>query len=1052
MFLELSLTSSQTPQTKSKSDDIPAARAEQSGNKRSSTFLNAPQIPEQDPVTPMDESKWFPPDRDTSSTPPERMTERLTATSQPNLSREQDNEASAPKIGSAASSNSHPADAHQDQTGSLVTAAAIGAAAIPAVKIRSDSGDTSKADDQEITPTAAEQLATTNSAKGASHERKVSDLTDEDAGDIRSNQLQASRSLTAPDDRRLSAVSAVSSPSPSPVDDSQRDDAQHHSSPADDVAEEQQARDPAETVPSYEETAPVGAIAASQTKEEEAAQDRAAADVQNDPAPSYEETPSQNARAPRIGPNAQILPVANLTQQRRNEPVAVHSRPFSFEATDSFSRAQQAYEQSQQNQNAPSQPLSPVSQTASKDLSQVSVEEVPDDTLPRQNRQSKSYSRPFGADPVGNHPAFRQADQPIDRSQMYSTEATPANSRYVQQPRPVEEAGYRIPGPYGQEYRSPKPRQYSNQSPTTAHPRQQSIPNAAEAGHGPAPLPFSSQQQSQQPGPGHWQQQQQQSFPPGQGSIAPPMAPEQPKTKKTFGAFLRGKSKPQSAPGRPSFNEQEHFSGPASRPAMNTRGSRQDSVTSGQSSLGESRDVIGQLPPAEKSRNRLSRDPSKFSSGRASAEPPLEGKKKKRFSAMGNLFGRSDKSEKPHPPQRSTTLPSGTAQPDRGHYQYHEYGSQQRDQDSRYQYDAGGPAPAGGYLGDPQQDDYLSHNQHSQQKGYQVAPPQGYDSRPSDLRIDTSGQGRNVDQPATAPVQSYSRATHDSFQNGAPKGSYSATTAVTHDNSTYQGPPSTRAPLNGPSSIDPHVASLHKRSRSPTSAAAAAARGLESPEPGQNNAAAATAGAIDSLAPPDHSGRNSGGTPVDGLGTFSKHRISPVDGIPRSDEEQEAPFRIGIPGSEGEEGRRRRRTRQILIEQGRFVEAKNLDTAVGGGKKGRVEWSEQRERGLSGGGAGGGAGGAGGEERGMTVAERMMNPGREDRGVNAASASRAPVTRGGSEQGRAADGGAVKSVPSQAQGFVAELPGSKADGYESEEEIQMSATVRPGDWEMPVFV
>jgi hypothetical protein len=37
-------------------------------------------------------------------------------------------------------------------------------------------------------------------------------------------------------------------------------------------------------------------------------------------------------------------------------------------------------------------------------------------------------------------------------------------------------------------------------------------------------------------------------------------------------------------------------------------------------------------------------------------------------------------------------------------------------------------------------------------------------------------------------------------------------------------------------------------------------------------------------------------------------------------------------------------------------------------------------------------------------------------------------------------------------GVIAELPGSKAEGYESEEEIPMSATAYPGQEWMPVFV
>jgi len=180
----------------------------------------------------------------------------------------------------------------------------------------------------------------------------------------------------------------------------------------------------------------------------------------------------------------------------------------------------------------------------------------------------------------------------------------------------------------------------------------------------------------------------------------------------------------------------------------------------------------------------------------------------------------------------------------------------------------------------------------------------------------------------------------------------------------------------------------------------------------------------DNLAPPT-SNRGSGGTPVEGLGTFSNKRISPVGGIPRSSEEQEAPFKIGIPGEEDQ----RRRTRQLMIEQGRF---RDLNSAQAAGPA--------SPSGLAGAGAS-----QGGDQR--TVAERMMNPGGvHDKAPNAASAARAPMSRHGA--------GTRESSVKQAPGSVAELPGSKADGYESEEEITMSATVRPGDWDwqMPVFV
>jgi hypothetical protein len=148
---------------------------------------------------------------------------------------------------------------------------------------------------------------------------------------------------------------------------------------------------------------------------------------------------------------------------------------------------------------------------------------------------------------------------------------------------------------------------------------------------------------------------------------------------------------------------------------------------------------------------------------------------------------------------------------------------------------------------------------------------------------------------------------------------------------------------------------------------------------------------------------------VEGLGTFSNKRISPVGGIPRSDEEQEKPYRIGLPGEEDEH---RRRTRQLLIEQGVIRDAGS------GAAQSSPDGTDRR-----------------------TVAERMMFPAPQGASKDVSNTARAPLSRDGRE-GRGAPG------------FVAELPGSKAEGYESEEEVTMSATVKPGDWDwnMPAWV
>lgn len=97
-------------------------------------------------------------------------------------------------------------------------------------------------------------------------------------------------------------------------------------------------------------------------------------------------------------------------------------------------------------------------------------------------RQRQSYSRPFKEVDVNDHPAFRRSPEDIERrSQVYATEESTdysqPNSSYQTDPRmqpdiprsppgPQEGSVYRIPGPYGQQYRSPRqparpPQQFS---------------------------------------------------------------------------------------------------------------------------------------------------------------------------------------------------------------------------------------------------------------------------------------------------------------------------------------------------------------------------------------------------------------------------------------------------------------------------------------------------------------------------------------------------------------------------------------------------------------
>jgi hypothetical protein len=144
------------------------------------------------------------------------------------------------------------------------------------------------------------------------------------------------------------------------------------------------------------------------------------------------------------------------------------------------------------------------------------------------------------------------------------------------------------------------------------------------------------------------------------------------------------------------------------------------------------------------------------------------------------------------------------------------------------------------------------------------------------------------------------------------------------------------------------------------------------------------------------------------LGTFTSKHISPVGGVRRPDNDQERPFAINLPGlDEDESSRRKKKDPRHRISAGPARSETPVSVESGGP----------------------GTSNAGHLERNVSVLE----------GYNST-----PLSPNKERRESARD----KTTP----GFPAELPGSKAEGYESEEEIPMSATAYPGQEWMPVFV
>ena len=831
-----------------------------------------------------------------------------------------------------------------------------------------------------------------------------------------------------------------------------------------------------------------------------------------------------------------VEPEAQQINQRREETGETHDpnryRPFSFvsiggEGTNLHTQP----EHEQDHRRILDPPMSPISQTRSsaafsKDMSQVSVDEVADqdNALPR--RHSRSYSRPFGVDPhVRNHPALRTGEAeepPVDRARMYSSESPLPSARRAQeelqqalqqreqqrpsippqpqpQPQPHKE-GYRIPGPYVQEYRSPKPvsspkngrsqaqvqasgqplpstfrsQGYDGRVSPQPEPEQNSYftgdetqitryqdpgnPFASTNANANANAntyseydmkpedyevysksgPAQQQRQSMGPPPHPNQQQQQQmptSFEPAVAAQPPAPQPQAQRKRSTFGKLFGGgaaKGTKLQKPDRATTSVDNLES--QNRDKRGSMLRRIESVSSRQSSQRGAEDQLGQLPPAtpmSHSARRQSRDILRAPTPEISDKPTES--KKKRFSGLGGKLFKSSSTAKLAPSPITTAQgplseqqrnsqrvmspgpyspqPSGVMSPEPqsaqtpyGQYpagpgSYFNQGQTQspyplsaypqgQSQAHPAQYAA---VPASyqqqsrpGSYGYPPQSP-PSHGQAqpggpSAQSGY-MYPTQ---NRPADLRIDTTHQHRNQhgpQGPATAPAQVQPASSTSAPYNPNPSPS-GATSAPVMSNSS---------PLPQSSNPRAHVINLHKRSRSPRLGRTLSDDLDASQQQPQQQQ-----------------------PPKSMLGTFSSKKMSPVGGIRRSENDQERPYAITVPGLDDDE--RNRRNKRLLPD--RSGTPVSIQESGGGAATSQGNPRSPVHTGT------------GHLERNVSVLDGYNN---------------VPTSPREARRSSARD----KTTPA---GVIAELPGSKAEGYESEEEIPMSATAYPGQEWMPVFV
>jgi hypothetical protein len=627
--------------------------------------------------------------------------------------------------------------------------------------------------------------------------------------------IDKSNTVAAPHDNN-SLISNVSSPSPNPADTEERS---RSISPPRRSISNQTGREDA-NAPAYAQHFPP-------TKADEAEVERSQAEAAqgDEQLPTYEQPSVSGRDAPsRLGENPQIVPVADLSSQRRNEGKPIQARPFSFAGPEALNR---------RTGDTPNSTL--IGSSLSKQETNVEVAEVNDDSDGAKN--PKSFHRPFGTgqEPrVHEHPAYRSPDL-TDRSRMYSTEnplpsarrdqASPVPGQYPpasQQRSPQEgEEGYRIPGPYVQSYRSPTGRQHA--APFDARERQ------TQSAQGPPRSPGSASRSPQgvtQPNMAALH---------GRDMGPPVQRPEQQRTKsRGFGGFFKREKSHTGEQSQPKPGKK------ARRESFFT--SRQNSISSQGSRLGSLRQTSSREQPYRQSSNE---SPSQRRTSkdllRASTGVDDESGRKKRFSGMGGFFGKSssnaqkggvmntyhqnapmqqDACQETHQQQIQNVATSGPGRPLSGRPvnepPYH--------LQTTNSYQTGNPGPIGGYDGSNNNRQYPvsafphgpdsvlpsrgapSHMQNTtQDRGFvqnptgaysaTSQPSQSFDSRPQDLRINTNPPSTYLPKPTPT-----SRMRTQSPNNNSYTLPYPTTRAP---NSAGAAPPTNRA-------ID-----LHKRSRSP---------------------------------------------------------------------------------------------------------------------------------------------------------------------------------------------------------------------------------------------
>lgn len=833
------------------------------------------------------------------------------------------------------------------------------------------------------------------------------------------------------------------------------------------------------------------------SKEAEAAMYRPQVDPSRNSAddlPAYQSNREsvQNVPKSRIGKGNAIIPVKDLSHQRQVSSAPDMSRPFSFVGGDTL--ISRGIHTTAERLPTPSD-APPVPPDLAKEISVMSSEDSRD-SLDFTTRLSTSYSQPYAHDPnVRDHPAYRQSQDMALNKEISITSGQEPNIQPVADGRSQtvnEDGQYRIPGPYVQEYRSPR------------HPPQafvaQQIPRQASQHGQPSQLtaPRTDPLRSHEPFSENQMRPSARAVnhnvDPQAGTVASPVK-ERPR-QQPKGGLLRKRSKsrsirsrndePQNAENRNEkrggfFKQRTKGDGTGILSQLGSR--RGNSIDSRDSSNrqmsrdgvdrdtvnGERVDRVGDLNSMRP--DRVLRNPS-------SGNPLQNETRKKRFSGLGGLFSRSStggmktgtKPQGPESVQRASTLshyllgkpdirpqrnsgaPDSMYTQNQQRYQPDQAGNYSQSQPS-YQ---GLNAPLAGY--------YAPSEQQSAQKSTMPHDPESF------------SRGRLSAEPQNSPEQYRNQHNQDRYQAPYQGGSHPLGQQLPPKVSQ---PEETRPPLHintntnqlgigrslnhhfvtappGPapefppsqSLAEPPRQVLYYSNQRPTQESPYESRqGARSPygyagTQGTNQSARSHAIDLHKRSRSPRNGRRlsedeqleevNRSDPASQLGTFSKSAAPRSGGADSS--EQEAPWRIGLPYSEEEENKRK--SKAILPERQRELTPAPGETRGGNGSQNAppsVDQNEQRQTGNA------YPRRPEGEWRKQeqpphqpTVAEKVM-------GVQLAKTAPLPLQRSTSA-------GNAMARPSKTS--PVELPGSKALGDDDDsEEIVMSSTAYPGqEW------